>query len=146
MRWHFLILLFSTSFCSNSYAEPLNENRLKLFSKQLEEVVRISPKNIYEYLSEKLEVESSYGTNNQGLTLYYNKPEFIKSVNKNIEITKKANESSVTKMFDYLISSPSTGSFSTRTDIEAIKLTIWTTYYVEVEDNKIFIVKIIEST
>lgn len=77
MKWIFILLLSSMLFYGdNAHSEPLTKARIKSFSEKLLVDFQKSPKNIYKYLSEDLQVEISIGSNVQGLTLFFNKSQY----------------------------------------------------------------------
>ncbi len=76
------ILLFSSL---ESYGEKLDVSQLKSFNELLLQETKADPKNIFKYLSGELKVETSIGSSAQGLTLFYNKPEYINLITKHLE-------------------------------------------------------------
>jgi len=126
-------------------AEPLTEKRIEEFGKLLWQLTKESPRRIYPYLSDDLEVELNVGSSAQGVTLHYNKADYIRVVEKSLFESKIKWEDFQVDMFDFIVHSPTRGQYTARSYFEGINTLVWGTYFVEVRENNMYITKIVES-
>lgn len=147
MKWFITLIILTSSFLYSNqvYSESLTVQRLESFSQHVLKVTRDSPKSLYDYLSEKLEVESSMGSSSQGLTLFFNKSQYIKAMDKIIQGSDENFKDIEVNIFDHIVNSADKGQFTVTTYSKVIKAKVWTTYHVELKDNKLLITKIFES-
>ena len=124
--------------------KALTVARLEAFSHHIIKETKQSPENIFPYLSDKLEVEANLGSNAQGITLYFDKGQYIRAVQKAREYVSKFHQMIETDVFDYQITSANAGKFTITSYIERYRVKVWTTVFVELEHEELKIVRMEE--
>ncbi len=146
MRWTFnVIILINLCFSVCANAGQLNEDKLKKFSQQLFKETIDSPKKIYPYLSNKLEVEASIGSTVWGLTYFYDKEQYVQFIEQRADSLVAITKDADFDIYNFIVTSPSQGKFTVCAYLNAVNKKIWTDYFVEVKNGHLKIVKIIEA-
>jgi len=128
-----------------SYGEKLDVSKLKGFHDLLLQETKDNPKNIFKYLSDALRVETNIGSSAQGLTLFYNKTEYINLITKYFEKIKNSHENQEVDNFDFKVLSSTKGEFTVKSYSKVARSTVWSTFTVKLVEDKIQIIKIVDA-
>lgn len=146
MARYFKCVLFFFVFISvDSYGEQLDISQLKAFNELILKETKESQENIIKYLSDELMVEANLGTDAQGVTLYYNKAEYIDLIKKSHAKVKKYAEGQEIDVFGFKIISKNKGEFTIKFYSKIVNRSVWSVITVELVEGKIQIIKIVES-
>lgn len=136
----FLLVLFSVE----NYANPLDLTQLNAFSDVLLKERKASPDNIFKYLADQIKVEQNFGSSAQGVTLYFNKAEYIDLIKRSIEEIRLTQQKENIIVFDFKLLSANKGEFTVKTYSITKRRSIWSTFTIELIDNNMKIIKILE--
>lgn len=118
---------------------------MKAFNELILKETKESQENIIKYLSDELMVEANLGTDAQGVTLYYNKAEYIDLIKKSHVKVKKYTEGQEIDVFGFKIISKNKGEFTIKFYSKIVNRSVWSVITVELVEGKIQIIKIVES-
>ncbi|TLU66180.1 hypothetical protein FE810_05525 [Thalassotalea litorea] len=127
-------------------AETITETSLKAFSYHLQELSYQSPDYLYPFLADDLIVEINLGSNAQGVSMVFNKSEYMARLKKKYPAKSyKENLKYLdVRSYDHVVTSPSSGRFSIVTYSRATRVKTWGVYDIEQQGDKLKIVKITE--
>ncbi|WP_394174467.1 hypothetical protein [Thalassotalea litorea] len=144
----FILSLWITTYIFSfaTRADTISLATLEAFSSHLHELSYQSPNYLQAFLSEDLIVEVNLGSSAQGVSMVYNKNEYLQLQEK---ITPNHKYKEYLKYLDvqiynHIVTSPTSGQFNVVSYSRATRKKVWATYEVEQLDNKLKIVKIIE--
>jgi hypothetical protein len=139
MKW---MLFFSLFLTFKVHSLELTKENIEGFSKEYGAVIVNSLERSFGYLSEDLSVETQIGSSVQGLTLFYNKAEYIKLMR---NIPKEEWNKLEVETFGFKVMSPLTGEFTVTQYSKFSRSMVWSTYSVGVQGSQIKITKIVDS-
>lgn len=145
VKWSFIFACLILFYSSAAHSELLTKIRLEKFSEKLSILTQQSHKNIYQFLSDDLQVESSIGSSAQGLTLFFNKSEYIELIENTPQYYIEQINKADIDIFDFKLNSSTQGQFTVTTYSKTLGVKVWSTYFVELVNNELLIVKIVEA-
>ncbi|WP_019028222.1 hypothetical protein [Colwellia piezophila] len=144
IRYFKLVLFLLVLVSVETYAKSLDFSQLNAFSDLMLKERKDSPDNIFKYLSNKIKIEQNFGSSAQGVTLYFNKTEYINLINRSIEEIRESQQKENIIVFDFKLLPANQGEFTVRIYSLTKRRSIWSTFTIELVENKIKIIKIIE--
>lgn len=139
-----VVLIFVCLFNQYVSAQNLDVGKLESFSQTFLQEVFSSNKNVVKYLSEDIEVQSTWGSPARGITFFFDKEQYTYLIHKLPETNPALFEN--IDVFNFKVLSPTSGKFSVTVDLKATKTRIWIDYSIVYDGNQIKINRIKEFT
>ena len=138
------VLFFFVLLPFESSAKQLDTAQLKTFSEFVIKETQESPVKLIPHLSNDIEVETVFGSNAEGFTLFFNKIQYVELMSKLAKQLKDGKRDQDIDIFGFKVTPANNGEFRVIRYSEAIKRTVWSIYTVKLVNNKILITKIID--
>ncbi|QDP01314.1 hypothetical protein [Thalassotalea sp. PS06] len=148
VKWivNFCLLFTALYLPSVSWGQSLSLETLKQFSDHINEISSQTPVELYPFLSDSLVVEVNLGSNAQGVSLNYDKQEYMEMLEKlDAEGRYQKNiENSEVHIYNHMINSPTSGQYSIVSYSKTTRVKAWVTVDVVIEGDKLKIIKLVE--